>query len=121
MKKYGHSGSLTPSNFKVLPNDETCTGCGLCVKRCSMEALHLEDAPAARGRKTTIIDQQGKERQLTNKTGKVSKINTNLCIGCGVCAYKCPAKSLALTRNEINHNPPETGRDWAVQFISRQK
>jgi Na+-translocating ferredoxin:NAD+ oxidoreductase subunit B len=118
MKKYGHGASLTPSNFAVVTNDETCTGCGLCVKRCSMEALRMEDAPASRGRKTTVIDQQGKEKQLTNKTGKVSRVNTGLCIGCGVCAYKCPAKSLILVRNEINHHPPQTGRDWAIQFIS---
>jgi ferredoxin len=85
-----------------------------------MEAIHLEDAPDARGRKTTIINEQGKERQLTNKTGKVSEVNINLCIGCGVCAYKCPSKSLSLHRNMTDHHPPETGRDWAIQFISRK-
>ena len=118
MKKYGHSGSLTPSNFQVCTRDEICTGCSLCVKRCPMEALHMEDVPAFRGRKTTIIDQQGKERQLINKTGKVSRANTGLCIGCGVCTYKCPARSLSLVRNETDHHPPASGRDWAVQFIS---
>jgi len=120
MKRYGHSGSLTPSNFQVRTNDETCTGCGLCVKRCPMEALHLEDSPAARGRKTTIIDERGKERQLTNKTGKVSLANIDLCIGCGICAYKCPTKSLSLHRNVADHHPPETGRDWMIQFISQR-
>jgi Na+-translocating ferredoxin:NAD+ oxidoreductase subunit B len=120
MKRYGHSDSLTPSNYHAQNNEGTCTGCGLCVKRCPMEALHLEDAPAARGRKTTIIDEQGKERQLTNKTGKISEVNINLCIGCGVCAYKCPSKSLSLHRNMADHHPPESGRDWVVQFMSQK-
>lgn len=118
MKRYGHDGSLTPSNFRINTNDETCTGCGLCVKRCPMEALHLEDVPAVKNRKTTITDEHGTARQLTNKTGKVSRANVDLCIGCGVCAYKCPSKALSLERNEIDHHPPQTGRDWAVQFIT---
>ena len=120
MKRYGHRGSLTPSNFRIHINDETCTGCGLCVKRCPMEALGLEDSPAAKGRKTAIADEQGKERHLVNKTGKVSRATIERCIGCGVCAYKCPSKSLTLTRNETDHHPPQTGRDWAIQFVSHK-
>ncbi len=117
MKRYGHSGSLTPSNFYITVNQSICVGCGLCVKRCPMEALHLDDVHGARGRKTTIIDAQGQEKHLENKTGKVSKPNINLCIGCGVCAYKCPSKALSLKRNEVDHHPPESARDWVGQFI----
>jgi Na+-translocating ferredoxin:NAD+ oxidoreductase subunit B len=118
MKKYGHGGSLTPSNFQVHTSNETCIGCGLCVKRCPMKALHLEDVPAVKNRKTTITDEHGTERQLTNKTGKVSRADIDLCIGCGVCAYKCPSGSLALKRNNVDHHPPQTGRDWVTQFIT---
>jgi electron transport complex protein RnfB len=120
MNKYGHNGSLTPSNFHVQTNEDSCTGCGLCVKRCPMEALRLEDSPSARGRKSIVLDKHGKERQLTNKTGKVSRANVDLCIGCGVCAYKCPSRSLTLRHNDVAHHPLETGRAWVGQFISQQ-
>jgi len=43
--------------------------------------------------------------------------HVDLCIGCGVCAYKCPSKSLSLVRNEVEHHPPQTGRDWVMQYV----
>ncbi len=113
-------GTLTPSNYRIHVEQSTCTGCGLCVKRCPMDVLSLADEPAARGRKMAVIV-DGKEKTLVNKTGKVTQARAEFCIGCGVCAYKCPSKSLILKRNEVDHHPPETGRDWMVQFISQSR
>jgi NAD-dependent dihydropyrimidine dehydrogenase PreA subunit len=121
LNKYGHGASLTPSNFRVTVNQSTCTGCGLCVKRCPMEALHLTDAQSAKGRKTSVTGKDGRQRELTNKTGKVAGLNPERCIGCGVCAYKCPSLSLTLARNRVDHHPPQTGRDWVMQFIADTK
>jgi ferredoxin len=120
VKRLKHSGGLVPSNFHANVNQDTCTGCGLCVKRCPMEALKLKDAPGAAGRKTTVTGSDGRQRELINKTGKISEINAGLCIGCGVCAYKCPSKSLSLVRNAAEHHPPKTGRDWGIQFITQR-
>jgi ferredoxin len=39
-------------------------------------------------------------------------VNTDYCIGCGVCAYKCPSKSLVLERREVIHHPPKDGREF---------
>lgn len=119
--KLKHSGSLTPSNFKVHINDATCLGCGLCVKRCPMEAIQLIDMPSAKGRKTIVKDQKKGDRELTNKTEKVASINADLCIGCGVCAYKCQSHSLVMKRLTTEHHPPKTGRDWMMQFMSDQQ
>jgi len=118
LNKYGHGASLAPSNFRVMVNQSTCTGCGLCVKRCPMEALHLEEAPEAKGRKTTLTTRDGRQRELTNKTGKVSELKQERCIGCGVCAYKCQSQSLTLVRNQVEHHPPQTGRDWVTKFMA---
>jgi NAD-dependent dihydropyrimidine dehydrogenase PreA subunit len=117
LKKAG-AGTMSPSNYRIRTDDETCTGCGLCVKRCPMDALQLKDTPAAKGRKTTLKDETGKEKTLTNKTGKLAVADADLCIGCGVCAYKCPSKSLILVRNETEHHPPRTGRDWVIQYVT---
>jgi len=66
-----------------------------------MEALRLEDSPEAR-----------------NKTGKFAVLDPDLCIGCGVCAYKCPTKSLMLERREVIVDPPKDVRDYMNQFMA---
>jgi coenzyme F420-reducing hydrogenase gamma subunit len=78
-----------------------------------MEALHLEDFPEARGRVTVVAaDNKDGKKELKNKTGKVSVANTDICIGCGVCAYKCPTRSLVLQRCEVIEDPPKDGREF---------
>jgi ferredoxin len=65
-------------------------------------------------------EKEGK-KELKNKTGKVSAANPDLCIGCGVCAYKCQTKSLALERREVIQYPPQNGRDYVMQFIAERQ
>ena len=84
-----HSKPMNHSNYEVQTNPVTCKGCGLCVKRCPMDALSLEESAEAR-----------------NKTGKVAVLKPGICIGCGVCAYKCPTESLALKRRDQLDHPP---------------
>jgi len=117
--KLGHSMSVNPSNYRVRTTPETCIGCGLCASRCPMEAIQLTDLPEARNRITMVEadDKKGKVK-LTNKTGQVSVVDIDHCIGCGVCAYKCPSKSLALERCADTHHPPTTGRDYIAQFMA---
>lgn len=93
--------SVVPSNYIIRTNSATCLGCGLCVKRCPMEAIHLEDAPGA-----------------GNKTGKVSVSDGARCIGCGVCAYKCKSDTLSLVRHGTAHEPPLNGRDFVMKFMA---
>jgi NAD-dependent dihydropyrimidine dehydrogenase PreA subunit len=121
MKHYGHDGSLTPSNFRIAVNQTTCIGCGLCVRRCPMEALGLTDAPSVKGRETILTGKDGRQLKLSNKTGKISGLNPIRCIGCGVCAYKCPSQSLTLERNQVEHQPPQTTRDWTMHFMADTK
>jgi NAD-dependent dihydropyrimidine dehydrogenase PreA subunit len=111
--KLKHTEGMAPSNYWVRSNSETCIGCGLCVKRCPMEALHLENFPEAEGRITVVeAASEGKTKELKNKSGKVSAVNPDLCIGCGVCAYKCPSKSLVLEQREVIYRPPKDGREY---------
>lgn len=84
-----HSKGMNHSNYEVAITSSSCKGCGLCVKRCPMDALKLEDSDYAQ-----------------NKTGKIPVLDPGICIGCGVCAHKCPTESLTLKRREKPDHPP---------------
>jgi ferredoxin len=96
-----HPMSLSPSNYRVLNDDEKCKACELCVSRCPMEALRLEESPEA-----------------NNKRGQVSAATIERCIGCGVCVYTCPVEALTLERREVTEDPPKDVREFARHFIT---
>ena len=97
----GHEKSLDASNYRVKVNAETCKACGLCMKRCPMDALQLKVSKKAR-----------------NKFGKAAVVNTDLCIGCGVCVQKCPSDSLILELRETTTRPPKGPRDWVMSHFA---
>jgi NAD-dependent dihydropyrimidine dehydrogenase PreA subunit len=71
---------LEYSNFVVVADKETCSGCGDCLDRCQMEALSLVD--------------------------EVISVNQNMCFGCGNCVSVCPTESLSMVRR-ASVKPPE--------------
>ena len=96
--EFDHGKSVDVSNYLATIKPTTCKGCGLCVKRCPMEAISLE-----------VSD------QANNKVGKIAVLEEASCIGCGVCAYKCPTTSIALKqREEVTEPPADTG-----EFVTR--
>ena len=99
-----HHKSHDISNYRVRTTPETCKACGLCVERCPMEALRLEDFPEA-----------------TNKKGKAAVLDPDKCIGCGVCVYKCATQSLILERKEETYDPPKDVREWMERWYADKK
>jgi formate hydrogenlyase subunit 6/NADH:ubiquinone oxidoreductase subunit I len=59
--------------------------------------------------------------EAKNKTGKVAVLDPGKCIGCGVCAHKCPTNSLILQRREKSQNPPIDPRDYMQKFFAERK
>ena len=58
------------SNYFSQVDSELCVGCGICVKRCNMDAI-------------TIID-------------KKAIVDRDRCIGCGLCISTCPEEAMQL-------------------------
>jgi len=73
------------SNYFVRVDQKSCTGCGLCVKRCQAGAMLIARLPGS----TVTID-------LTR------------CLGCGICVPACPRGALSLVKKPAETRPPET-------------
>jgi electron transport complex protein RnfB len=99
--EFDHGKSMDVSNYLAAMNPGTCKGCGLCVKRCPMEAISL-----------VASDNAG------NKVGKVAVLEVESCIGCGVCAYKCPTTSIVLKKREEVTEPPADTREFVERMIN---
>ena len=117
--KLKHTMSISPSNYRVRTSPDICIGCGLCVKRCPMGAIRLEDSPEAKNR-ISIVVVEGKEgkKELKNKQGKVAVVNPDLCVGCGVCAYKCSTQSLVLEHRDVIEDPPENMFQYGMLVLA---
>jgi len=78
-KRYPQPATLVSTPFVTSLNPSTCEGCGVCVDRCQMEALLLED-------EKPVLD-------------------VDRCIGCGLCVSTCPTGSLTLVRKPDSEQP----------------
>jgi NAD-dependent dihydropyrimidine dehydrogenase PreA subunit len=94
----GFEMSVDKSNYLVEVAPETCGACGLCVKRCPMDAVQLKFST-----------------QATNKYRKAVQVDAGVCIGCGVCVHKCKTKAITLKRKEQTTRPPENFKELAMQ------
>jgi len=89
--RLGHEKTHDRSNYVVKSTPESCSACGLCVKRCPMDAIQLKYHALA-----------------TNRYKKAPEVRRDLCLGCGVCVHKCKTKSIVLERRpetEITEPP----------------
>ncbi|UCE55743.1 MAG: 4Fe-4S binding protein [Desulfobacterales bacterium] len=102
--KLDHHKSLDASNYRVEIKPETCKACGLCVKRCPMDAIQLKFSSKA-----------------TNKFSKAPVLDPDLCLGCGVCVHKCPTDSLTLKSKEEIVDPPTDIREYSMRFMADRK
>jgi ferredoxin len=86
--EYGIDHSVAYANYYATIDDNTCTGCGVCVTRCQVKATSLDEGIA-------VVDQAR-------------------CIGCGLCATGCPtgAAQLQLKPDDAIVHPPKDFETW---------
>lgn len=103
-------GKHQRSNYIVRVNHDTCQACGLCEKRCPVNAIRLKDKEGA--------PKPTEGKKLKPRDVKEVAYDPAQCLGCGVCAYKCPTQSLTLVRRgDEEEDIPETFSDLGMRFL----
>ena len=76
LKQHPKPSEAVASPFIAEATPETCDGCEICLNRCQMGALKLENEQVV--------------------------LNSDRCIGCGLCVSTCPTGSLILKRKSAS-------------------
>jgi Na+-translocating ferredoxin:NAD+ oxidoreductase subunit B len=79
-KKQPRPARFFATNYYARIDAASCTGCGVCVKRCQMDAI--------------IVD------------GKTFRVDSDRCIGCGLCVTRCKPKAARLIKKDKLTAPP---------------
>jgi ferredoxin len=96
-RKLGYNARIT-TNFVSEQGQDDCTGCGVCVERCPVDAIRLRE------------DSDGSDYAC---------VDAARCIGCGVCVRFCPSGSLIMARRkETAFVPKDTFERFILSAIS---
>jgi electron transport complex protein RnfB len=79
-KKLPEPARFFATNFYAEVDEDSCIGCEICVERCNMDAIEVEDA--------------------------IAKVDLTRCIGCGVCVLTCTSEAIKLRKKEEETLPP---------------
>lgn len=83
------------SNFYAEVDPELCTGCGLCVERCQMEA-----------------------RVMLND---IAVVDLDRCIGCGNCVVLCPSGASQMRKKEEEMVPVKDKDAYYMNLLSSKQ
>jgi len=93
-KQFPKPADYFATNYYAEIITDNCIGCGLCVKRCQMEAITIKD--------NKVI------------------IALNRCIGCGLCVTTCPTNAIKLVRKEKETKPPKNTADLYMKILQKK-
>jgi electron transport complex protein RnfB len=85
------------TNYYAAVDAEACTGCGVCVERCQVNAVTVD------GR------------------GDVVRVDLNRCIGCGNCVVTCPTGAMRLVKKEEETVPPIDTETLHEEIMAHKK
>ncbi|HWR41678.1 4Fe-4S dicluster domain-containing protein [Sporomusa sp.] len=101
IKTFDLRSAVVTSNWVAHIAAEQCTGCGLCIKACPVDAIGLDEGSNARPK---------------------AVCEPSLCLGCGVCYSACKRGCISMNGREQQVMVPETTFDRMVAMaIERGK
>jgi ferredoxin len=92
VKKSPRPAAMYASNYFVAVDPALCKACGVCVKRCQLEAR-------------TIVN-------------GISTVNLDRCIGCGNCVVTCESHATRLVKKDVALIPPRDKDATLMKIMS---
>ncbi|MHA2326599.1 MAG: 4Fe-4S dicluster domain-containing protein, partial [Promethearchaeota archaeon] len=77
----------TPSNYAPIWDNELCTKCETCMRKCPQEAIYHKFP----------MESDSSDEQMV--------LRDEFCIGCGICAVNCPNGAIKMTKVRDNKPP----------------
>ena len=96
LNKFPKPAEMVYNDYQASVDADLCTGCEICLDRCQVGAIDVDD--------------------------ELAQINLDRCIGCGLCVTTCPteAMSLKLKPEENRHMPPASGQDFMMKNAEKR-
>ncbi|MHA1855833.1 MAG: 4Fe-4S binding protein [Promethearchaeota archaeon] len=82
------------TNYYAIVEKDSCIGCGMCEKRCQMDAISIID-------KKSIVDYER-------------------CIGCGLCVVTCPKSAIKLEQVKKPRPPPKNAMKLYLGILRKK-
>jgi Pyruvate/2-oxoacid:ferredoxin oxidoreductase delta subunit len=80
--------------FEAVVDEDQCTACEICLERCPVDAISVED--------TALVDR-------------------DKCLGCGLCAGDCSMEAIAMHLREDRQEPFERVFDMGVAMLKAKQ
>ncbi|MCF7793356.1 MAG: 4Fe-4S dicluster domain-containing protein [Candidatus Cloacimonetes bacterium] len=93
-KQFPNPAELFATNYYAEITKENCIGCSICVGRCQMEAIKIENVKA--------------------------EIDLGRCIGCGLCVTTCPPKAIKLKQKAEETVPPKNTASLYMKILQKK-
>jgi len=97
LNKHPKPADMVFSNHLVVVEIDDCTGCEICLDRCQMNAITMND-------------------------DEVAVIDEHRCIGCGLCVTTCPTAALELvTKSEAEFRTPPANMTEQMMRMAQKR
>ncbi|MGD9125720.1 MAG: 4Fe-4S dicluster domain-containing protein [Desulfarculaceae bacterium] len=88
-------GAVAQAAFVAEVDIANCSGCGLCLAVCQVNAIRLDDSQTAQA-------------------------EADKCLGCGQCAFVCPEDAISMQRRKTSNPPAATWPELAARLHQKK-